>query len=290
MRLSLRMTGIAFGLALALTHAVPVFAEFTVPANDGFVTDISGTLTSEQETALEQTLTAYKNETSNEIAVLIIPNLGGNDIVEAGVATGRAWGVGSSKNNGILIIVALEERLTRIDVGYGLEGAVPDLAAKGIIDEEMLPYFRQGEYFEGLQASIGAMQKLIGGEYTADRYTTDKSDWNFGALFFIFIVGIQILSAWLGRTKSYWLGGVVGGVFGIITLFFAWSFLVVPGFIILGLLFDYVVSRIVPQNRRGRRGGPWGGMGGGGFGGGSGGGFGGFGGGSFGGGGASGKW
>jgi uncharacterized protein len=266
-------------------------AQFTAPPNDGFVTDVANALTDEQKAALSQTLTQYQKDTSNEIAILVLPNLSGMAIEDVGVTVGRAWGIGDKqKNNGILIIVALEERETRMEVGYGLEGAVPDLVAKGIIEEDMAPAFRQGDYFGGLTAAIASLQKHIAGEYTADRYTkTDASGFG-GFFFFLVIIGIQISAAWLGRTKSYWLGGVLGGVLGIILILFSFSFFVVPALVVAGLAFDFVVSRMMPPpGRRGRRGGGFGGFGGGGFGGGSMGG-GGFGGGSFGGGGASGKW
>jgi uncharacterized protein len=191
------------------------------------------------------------------------------------------------------MMVALEEREITVQVGYGLEGALPDIVTKGIIEKDILPEFRNGKYYEGIDAGITAMQKHIGGEYTAERYTVPETSGVFPFFLVFFLIVLNFLSAWLARSRQFWVGGVMGGVFGVLlTILYGW-WLAIIFFVLIGGGFDYWVSRF-PQARRGRRGGPWGGMGGGGFGGGSsggsGGGFGGFGGGSFGGGGASGKW
>jgi uncharacterized protein len=237
-------------------------------------------------------LLQYQKQTTNEIAIVILPNLGGYAIEEAALEIGRKWGVGSVKNNGILMLVAYEEREVRIEVGYGLEGAVPDLVAKGIIDTDIVPFFREGQYAKGIEAAIDSLKKHIGNEYTADRYAKPETDSPFlgTGLIFAFVL-FQWLLVILGRTKSWWLGGVFGAVAGIIlVVLFSW-WISIPVLVILGLFLDFVVSR--NYKKRGPTkwwaGGGWG-PGGGGFGGGSGGGFGGFGGGSFGGGGASGRW
>ncbi len=280
---------LALFLCIFLLGAVSAYA-FEVPPYDGFVTDTSGKLSAEQKNQLEQTLQAYATETSNEIAVLMVNTLDGEDISEVGVEVGRKWGVGTQENdNGILILIALEDREVTIQTGYGLEGAVPDLVAKGIIDTDIIPAFREADYYGGISAAIDSLKKHIGGEYTAERYEESGE----GFLPFLFFFGFMILQglgAFLGRTKSWWLGGVLGFILGVIlVIIFTW-WIAIPGLVILGLIFDYIVSKTFGSSgRRGGFRGPWGG---GGFGGGGsgGGGFGGFGGGSFGGGGASGKW
>ncbi len=176
-----------------------------------------------------------------------------------------------------------------MQVGYGLEGALPDIVVGGILNEDLKPALQVGKYFEGLEATVDAMEKHIGGEYTADRYNESNGSSGITFLFFFVFIFGQLFAAWFARSKSWWAGGIVGGLAGLV-LAFIWSWWVsIPFLIILGLAFDYVVSKNPGMaSRRGRRG-PW--IGGGGFGGGSsGGGFGGFGGGSFGGGGASMKW
>lgn len=255
-----------------------------VPPNDGYVTDAVGILSVAQEAEMEEELRAYAEETSNEIAVVIVRDVGGDDIAQAAVDIGRKWGVGTDENdNGILILLSYDDRQIFIATGYGLEGAVPDIVAKGVIDEEMLPFFRDGDFAEGLSSGIGALKKHIGGEYTADRYNEGA----FGAAPFLLFIGFALLNAmmaYLGRTKSWWLGGIFGGIFGIIlTILYAW-WISIPVLVAIGLLLDYIASQSGYRGRGGRGGGFWtGGSGGGG-------GFGGFGGGSFGGGGAGGRW
>ncbi len=279
---------------LALLALLPgVALAIDVPANDGFVTDTTlesaNVLTREQEQTLEQTLSAYREQTSNEIALVLVQSLNGENVMDAAVEIGRDWGVGGEDDdNGILILFSYEDREVAIATGYGLEGAVPDLVAHGIIEQDMVPFFREGQYYEGFTAAIDALQKHIGGEYTADRYAANGAEgfpWE-GMLFLFFLV-LNMGAAILGRTKSWWLGGVFGAIGGVIVLLVAGWWLAIPILTVLGLLFDYIVSKTYKPGRRG--GGHWGG---GGFGGGrgGGGGFGGFGGGSFGGGGASGKW
>jgi uncharacterized protein len=237
-------------------------------------------------------LQQYQRETSNEIAIVLMKTLSGSDVSEVAVEIGRKWGVGTEEDdNGILMLVSYDDRQIWIATGYGLEGAVPDVVAHGIAEKDMTPYFRDAEYFQGLQAGIDALKKHIGGEYTAERYeeSADVSGIWPWLLFFLFI-GFDFLAAIFARSKSWWAGGIVGGVAGIfLTALFAW-WISVPILVLLGLLFDYIVSKKGPRKGGRGRGGP------GGFGGFSGGsssssgGFGGFSGGSFGGGGGGSKW
>jgi uncharacterized protein len=292
---------VALPLAISLV-ATGVHA-FDAPPNDGFVTVLLPedkrelVLPAAAETALEVKLSAYREETSNEIAVLVLDSLAGESIVEVAVDTGRAWGVGTEENdNGILIVMSYSDQEVFIATGYGLEGAVPDIVAKGIVEEDIIPAFREGDYAGGLDAAVMSLQKHIGGEYTAERYAeSGGGDLPWPFLLFIGFIFLEALAAFLGRTKSWWLGGGLGAVAGILlALFFGW-WLSVPFLAILGLVFDFIASKLYPASarRRGRRGGRGGGWYGGGFSGGSssgGGGFGGFSGGSFGGGGAGGRW
>ncbi|OGJ62126.1 hypothetical protein A3A67_05655 [Candidatus Peribacteria bacterium RIFCSPLOWO2_01_FULL_51_18] len=263
-----------------------VSAAFPVPPNDGFVTDTAGLLSSDQEQSIEAEIGAYRRETSNEIAVAIIKNLQGSAIEEAGLEIGRKWGIGAGqKNNGILMLIAYEERQVRIEVGYGLEGAVPDIVAKGIVEMDMIPKFRDGDYGGAITAALDSLKKHIGGEYKSDRYAVGEGEPGLlPYVFFVLFILLQGLIAVMARSKTWWLGGIFGGAAGVIlTVIFGW-WLTIPFLVFLGLLIDFIVSKHPPRGGRG-------GFFGGGFRGGrSGGGFGGFGGGSFGGGGASGRW
>lgn len=271
---------------LAFLFPIAAFA-FSVPPNDGFITDTIPILDVQQDMGLEQMLEQYRSETSNEIAVLIIRTLEGEEIADVAVEVGRKWGIGTDENdNGILMVVSYEDRRVFIATGYGLEGAVPDIVAAGIVETDIAPLFRDGDYYGGIRAGVEALQKHIGGEYTAERYSSGSGDGFGQVIFFLIFIAFDFLVAIFGRSKSWWLGGVVGAVIGIVLgamYVWWWSIPVLAG---LGLLFDFIVSKMGPRTGR-RRGGIW-------FGGpggrGGGGGFGGFSGGSFGGGGGGGKW
>ena len=231
---------------------------FDVPPNDGFVTDTAEVLSSEEETALENELAQYRDETSNEIAVLIVNTLNGEPIADVSVDVGRRWGIGSQENdNGILLLVAYEDRELFLATGYGLEGAVPDIVAKGIIDEEIVPHFRDGEYAEGIQAGIEALQKHIAGEYTPDRYMRSE-DGVIGVWIFIVIIMLfQVFVARLAATKSWWLGGVVGVIAGVVVVIVIGWWLAIPLLALLGLFLDFVVSRFPALAQKGRSRGRW---------------------------------
>ncbi len=289
----LSISRLVVALSLVFLSAPQVSeAAFAIPPNDGYVTDDAGILKPDEESAIEAELTEYKKTTSNEIAVLAVNTMSGADIAETSVEVLRKWGIGDAqKNNGILILIAYADKKIFIATGYGLEGAVPDLVAKGIIEEDITPAFRKGEYGDGIKAAVTSLEKHIAGEYTADRYSESLGPGLPAFLWVFVLIAIQVLAAWFSQSKSWWAGGIVGGVAGVfLTILYTW-WLSIPILIILGLVFDYVVSKAGPRNRRGGRGG-FGGFGGGSFGGGSSGsgGFGGFSGGSGGGGGAGGSW
>src|SRR5262245_46561129 len=114
------------------------------------VNDLTGTLSAAQVEELERKLVAYDDSTSNQIAVVIIPTIGDYDIQEVALKIMRDWGVGNKdRNNGIVLLVAIEDHKIRIEVGYGLEGAIPDITAKHIIEEEITPNFKEGNYYRG---------------------------------------------------------------------------------------------------------------------------------------------
>lgn len=264
---------------------------------NGLINDYAGILTNDQKTALENKLVSFEQESGNEIAIVTIPNLGGDTIENFAVKLFEDWKIGKKgKDNGILVLIAKEDRKIKIEVGYGLEGALTDAQSFWIIDKVMKPAFQQENYYQGIGEAVDKIIAATKGEKIPETDTGDKS--NYFSLFpFLFFWGFIILT-WLasilGRSKSWWAGGTVGGVVGIIiSLIFGFLFFGLFSLIILiplGLLFDFHVSRAyktgkekgkIPWWAGGR--GRWGG-------GGSGSGFGGFGGGRSGGGGASGGW
>lgn len=221
------------------------------------VNDFTKTLTPDQKQALENKLVAFNDSTSTQIAVVIIPSLNGNDVADFNVKLGRAWGVGGKEfNNGIVLLIAKGDRKLNIATGYGVEGALPDITAKHIIDDIIRPNFKGEDYYRGIEEGTDAIIQAVKGEYTAPK-SYGKKRTSAGRIIFIIIMIIIFLL--VSGSKS-------GGG----------SFMSRRGFAAL---------TIGSMLSGGGRGGGWSGGGGS-----SGGGFGGFGGGSFGGGGASGSW
>ena len=264
----------------------------------GFVNDYAEMLAPAEVQALEGKLTSFEKETSNELTIVTVPDLGGDTIENFAVKLFEEWKIGKAKNdNGVLLLISRDDREARIEVGYGLEGALTDAQSFPIIDQIIVPAFREGKYYEGLSGAADAIVAATKGEYAPEpSRASGKLDQD--TIWFI-ITAAWFALVWLGsvlaRSKSWWGGGVVGGVLGIIvTIFFGFLLaglialaLLVP----IGLFLDYVVSREYQKAKQsGRMPRWWGGGGWGHGGGGFGGGFGGFGGGHSGGGGASGRW
>src|SRR5438105_2871285 len=126
-----------------------------VPKLISRVTDQAGALTPDQRAALEQELSSYEDSTGNQFAVLIIPSLQGESLEEYTLKVAERNVIGTKKNdNGLLMLVAIEDRAIRIEVGYGLEGAIPDVTTALIRENEITPRFKQGDYFGGLRAGL----------------------------------------------------------------------------------------------------------------------------------------
>ncbi len=255
---------------ILLLFSVILFAQ-TFPAKPNkLVNDYTQTLSPDQVSQLEQKLVAFDDSTSTQIAVVIIKSLEGYDVADYTVRLAESWGVGGDKNNnGVVLLVSLGDRKVSIQTGYGVEGALPDAIARRIIENEITPNFKSGNYFAGIDQGTDAIISYTKGEYKNDAPPKKRKKSNGGLIPFIVIFIIIILAA---IKKGGGGGGsqVIGGR-GSASPFW---------WLLLG-----------SQLGRGSGGGGFGGFsgGGGGFGGG-GGGFGGFGGGSFGGGGASGSW
>jgi uncharacterized protein len=153
-------------LLFLLTFSV-LFAPY--PQYQGYVSDYAGVLSSEYRASLEQNISDFENRTSNEIAVVIIPELG--DANDSNVSTDlntyatqlfNTWGIGKKeKNNGILLLISMNDRMLRIAVGYGLESVVTNATAKRIIEEDLLPYFAKSEYEHGISNGVNSIMKTI---------------------------------------------------------------------------------------------------------------------------------
>lgn len=256
-----------------------------VPPLTGRVVDQTGTLSAAQRQALEESLRAFEQRKGSQIAVLVVSGTQPEAIEQYAIRVAEQWKIGRGKiDDGAILVVAKDERALRIEVGYGLEGALNDATARRIIDERIVPRFKAGDFDGGLRAGIDAMMRVIEGEPlpapSAASVAEDEPLAMLPLLFFAALMVGGVLRAVLGRGKG---ALAAGGLLGIA----AW---LLSGVLLLGLLAAFVGFVITLAGGRmgsgwqGARGGhgPVGGWGGGGgFRGGGGG---------FGGGGASGRW
>lgn len=226
------------------------------------VNDAANVLSPEQVEILEHKLVALDDSSSNQIAVVLIKTLGDYAIEDYAVKLFREWGIGNKKtNNGILIIAAIDDRKVWIEVGYGLEGAIPDVTASSIYRNEIVPSFKEQNYYRGIDNAINALTKAVVGEYKIKKEKKGKGGGGGSILMVVFLLFVIIMV--LGRSGRGG-GGMGGGRAG------------------FGNIAEALILSSLLNSGRGSGGG-WGGSGGGG-------GFGGFGGGSSGGGGAGGSW
>jgi len=189
---------LATALILFVAFTVPALAEPPIPALTGRVVDQAGILDRGTIDAITSQLAGYESSTGNQVVVVTLSDLKGYPIEDWGLALGRGWGVGQKgKNNGVLLIVAPKDRELRIEVGYGLEGDLPDATANTIIDSEIVPAFKRGDMAGGVRAGVNAILAAFGGNYTPTRLASSSSGNEFPAaafsvFAFIFIVIVMI--------------------------------------------------------------------------------------------------
>ncbi len=251
-----------------------------LPRLEARVTDLTGTLTRNQQAQLESELSALEREKGTQLVILLLPTTQPESIEQFGIRLAEAWKIGrQGADDGVIVIVAKNDRSVRIEVGYGLEGAIPDAVAKRIIEERITPRFREDDFFGGLQGAADALGRIIGGEALpppAESRAAPDGDWPLFVLF-----ALTVLSRW-ARTAFGLLGALVtASLAGGLAWWIIGSLLAAAG----AALFIFFMSFATGGGRSGWH------TGGGGYsgGGGGGGGFSG-GGGGFGGGGASGRW
>ena len=256
-------------LILLFLWASPLWSQFEIPkkpAIQSSVYDYLDLLSIQEQKGLEQKLIRYSDSTSTQIVVAIISTTQGENINYLGAQWGQKWGIGQQgKDNGILILLARDDRKIAINTGYGVEGALTDALSKRIIENIILPEFRTGKYYAGLDKGSDAIFQVLTGEFKEDRTFENNEGFPFSSLmpFIIFIVILFIL--WSRKDGNQ--NGRGGGRRGLSP----WDII--------------ILSNMGRSSSSGGFGGSSGGgsFGGGGFGGG-------FGGGGFGGGGASGGW
>ena len=272
---------------LSIVGAASAFAAVEVPALHARVTDLTHTLTPTQTATLEQTLQAFEERKGAQIAVLMLPTTDGEPLGDYSMRVVEAWKLGrKGVDDGVLFIIAKDDHEMRIEVGYGLEGALTDVQSKRIIRDVVTPYFKQGEFYLGIVAGTDRIMSAIAGEPLPEPTVTQRArrpGSDIGSLLPVLLVVTLVI------------GGILRAIFGrlggaalasVATAFIVW--------LLVGTLFVAIIVAVVAflMTLLGGGGSGWGGRGGwgGGFGGGGfGGGFSG-GGGGFGGGGASGRW
>lgn len=182
------------------------------PQPPQIVNDFAGVLDASEKQRLEEKLVQFNRETSTQIAVVTLNDLRGYDISDYAVRLAHEWGVGQEdKDNGIVILVSPERREVFIATGYGLEGAVPDATAKQIVDNEILPNFRNNNYYKGLDEATTVLSELTKGEYTAENYM-EKTGGNRGSkapypigIVFLLVIIISVIGR-VKRARHYSMG------------------------------------------------------------------------------------
>lgn len=255
--------------------------EVAVPPLQQRVTDLTQTLSTEQQAALEAKLAQFEQQKGSQIAILLVPTTQPEAIEQYSIRVVEAWKLGrKGVDDGVLILVAKEDRKMRIEVGYGLEGIVPDSIASQIIREGMQSRFKQGDFYGGLDAAVGMLMARISGEPLPEpKSQADSGDW--GDLVPMLLFGGLLVGGLLRAIFGSFLGGVVnGGLVGAAV----W---LLGGGLLIAAVIAFIAFLLTMSGGLGGLNGYSGGYGGGGFG--SNDGFSG-GGGDFGGGGASGDW
>ncbi|AAZ97673.1 conserved hypothetical protein [Thiobacillus denitrificans ATCC 25259] len=277
-----RRVGHALGVFLLLV-ASSALAQIEVPELARRVTDLTATLTPAQVGELEGRLAAFEAERGSQIAVLIVPTTEPEDIAQFGIRVAEQWKIGREKaDDGVILIIAKDDRRLRLEVGYGLEGAIPDAIARRVIAETITPRFKAGDFYGGIVAGVEQVMRLIEGEALPP--PERKSAVEGEASFVLLVVGGMaagwLLSLLMSRPAAGGVAALGSGAVGAMLLGMTPMLLLIALFVFAGVVTGFWHG-----------GGGWASRGGGfgGRGGGFGGGFGG-GGGAFGGGGASGSW
>lgn len=243
--------GVALALGLLLSGgAVSALSVPPAPPLERPIVDQTGTLSEQQITNLAAKIKAGRAEKDYQLGILLIPTLEGRDIESYSIDVARTWGVGEAdKDNGVLLVVAKEDRKLRLEVGNGLEGDITDLESGHIIRDVITPKFKTGDYYGGISDGVTRVQAAV--ETELDVPAVSNGDNGIGMLLFqggiVLAVGFLWLVSILARTKSWWAGGVIGAIIGVIVAAFAgWALWTVA---LLGLLFfsglalDWAVSR-----------------------------------------------
>lgn len=184
-----------------------------IPRLNGYINDHAGMIPASTELKLEQYLEKFEQTDSTQIAVLTLTSLEGEDLDETSLRVAEQWQLGQSQHdNGLLLFIAKEDRKIRIEVGHGLEGRLTDLLAGRIIDDEISPHFKQGDFSGGIIAGVISMGEAVRGEYTGTGKRPKKKRSSFGWLMMLLFLAPGLLPFGGRRRRSmFWMGGGFGG-------------------------------------------------------------------------------
>ena len=213
-----------FVLPILLVLLLPLnVLALEVPKNTGYVNDLAGLISSATELKIENFLRGFEASDSTQLVVLTVDSLQGEALEEYSLKVAENWGIGQKgKDNGALLLIAKQERKIRIEVGYGLEGKLTDLLAGRIIDNDITPHFKAGDYEGGVVAGITGMAEAVRGEYQGTGTTSSKKKRNpLGSLALLLFLGpgLMLLGGGGGRRgrrgrrggSGFWIGGMGGG-------------------------------------------------------------------------------
>jgi uncharacterized protein len=271
-----RFSSFLAGIALTVAVAWAADTLVPIPALTARVTDTTGTLDAAQKQTLESNLATLEQRKGAQIAVLMVPTVKPEEIEQYSIRVVDAWKLGRQKvDDGALLIIAKNDHRVRIEVGRGLEGAIPDAASARIIREYITPKFRAGDFYGGIVDATDALTKLIDGEPLPPPLTEERRAKNSGGIFSVITTAIFVsfwLRAMFGGLPAAPRAGIVGLASGAVAMFFGGVLALAIGCGLFGALLGVLGGGGGGFARRGG----WGGFGGGGFG--------------FSGGGASGSW
>jgi uncharacterized protein len=212
---------LCWGLLLCTFFA---FAQDFPAKSTTLVTDYTNTLSDDDKQRLESKLVAFNDSTTTQIAVVLIKSVGSYDINQYAALLGRKWGVGSKeKNNGIVVLVAIADRKVAIQTGYGAEGAVPDGVTHDIIENDIKPRFKAGDYAGGLDAATDQLISYMKGEYKADKKADKGNGGGAGAAIFIGIMVLAIILAIFRRRGGGGGGHIIGSRGGLVRFGGSWQ-------------------------------------------------------------------
>lgn len=204
----IRSLALSAGIVLVMSFSLWAQSIPEKPSPPRLVNDFTNTLTSQDIQLLENKLVGYEDSTSTQISIVVVPTIGDSDMNSYAVALGRAWGIGQAgKNNGILILWSTGERKVYIATGYGAEGALPDAYAKRIVENHIIPSFKQGQFAQGLSNGVDQIISYLSGEYVADSEAEEEFP---ASIIFTFLL-ILLIFVLIARRNKGGGGGFRGG-------------------------------------------------------------------------------